>query len=126
MNTDYLEKIEAYLNGEMSPVAKSEFEAALLADEELYNTFKMYRTIEADMRGVEKYKIEDDALKSTLNTLNNKYFAKEAQPAAKVIPLQSTKFLKIFTGIAASVAIVLISYFTFLKPAENMQELADN
>ncbi|RDC61951.1 tetratricopeptide repeat protein [Adhaeribacter pallidiroseus] len=125
MNQDYLEQIEAYLNGEMSPVDQSLFESALASDKELSHTYKMYRTIEADMRGFEKYKLEDDLLKNTLSTLNKEYFKNEPQPATRVIPLYSNRIFKMAAAIAASIIFVLVSYFAFFRPAENMQVLAD-
>ena len=125
MNQDYLEKIEAYLNNEMSPADRSQFEATLTLDKELANTLKMYRTIEADMRGFEKYKLQDKALQATLSTFTKEYFTDEAQSVAKVIPLYSSNIFKIVAGLAASVVIFLVTYFTFLLPAENLPALAD-
>ncbi|QNF35647.1 hypothetical protein HUW51_24140 [Adhaeribacter swui] len=125
MNTDYLEKIEAYLNNEMSPSDKKQFEADLTTDPELQSALQMYRTIDADMRGYEKYKLQNNALKSTLSNLNNKYFENEPQAVAKVVPLYSRNIFKILTAVAASAVLLLVTYFAFFRSTADVQYLAN-
>ncbi len=85
----------------------------------------MYRTIETDMRGLEKYSVQRSALKNTLQSLDKDYFEDESQPVAKIIPLYSNKIFKISASIAASIAIILVAYFSFLQPKQDVQLLAD-
>ncbi len=127
MNAGYYEKIEDYLNGEMSQEEKLHFEAALSSDEELLTAFKVYRTIETDMRILERYSGERNALKNTLQSLDKDFFKEEeSQSEAKIIPLYSSNFFKIAASIAASIAIILVAYFGFLQPKQDIQLLADN
>jgi len=125
MDIGNYEKIEDYLNGKMDAEEKSLFEAALSSDEELLIAFKVYRTIETDMRGLEKISVERSALKDTLDSLDKNYFENDSQPIAKVIPLYSDKIFKITASIAASIAIILVAYFSFFRPNQNIQLLAD-
>lgn len=101
------ERIEEYLQGTLSHEERLRFEADMATSEELSSTFNIYKTIEVEMGGNEKY-IEDEAsLKRTLEGLNTRYFRKDdsdeistgetlAQPIiasrqSPVINIQATK-----------------------------------
>ncbi|QMU29932.1 zf-HC2 domain-containing protein [Adhaeribacter radiodurans] len=123
---DYYEKIADYLDGEMSEEEKVRFIEALASDKELALAFKVYRTIEEEMPLLEKSKVQNEALKSTLQSLNKQYFELETPQPAKVIPLYAGKVFKILATIAASIALVLITYFGFFQPKNNIQVLANS
>src|SRR4051794_13531962 len=74
MQETHFEKIEQYLNGEMSNEDQRHFESALATDEELALAFRMYKAIEKDMRSNYNYEKQDAALKSTLQRFNKSYF----------------------------------------------------
>lgn len=122
---DYYDKIADYLDGEMSEEEKVRFKEALSSDKELAFAFKVYLTIEKEMRVSEKNKVQDNALKSTLHSLNKQYFKFQTPQAAKVIPLYSSTIFKIMATVAASIAIVLVIYFSFFQPENNIQVLAN-
>ncbi|QMU30542.1 tetratricopeptide repeat protein [Adhaeribacter radiodurans] len=126
MNKNDYEKVEEYLNGEMSHQEKLLFEAELSSNEELLSAFKVYQTIETKMRTAEKYRVQENDLKDTLHFLNKEYFTPALQQEAKVVPLYSNTFFKVVTGIAASISIILVAYFSLLQSEENIQLLADS
>ncbi|PSR53575.1 hypothetical protein AHMF7605_08560 [Adhaeribacter arboris] len=125
MDSTYYEQIEDYLNGEMSHEEKAHFEAALSADKELAGTFSVYRTIETEMRGTAKYKMQEKDLRNTLLALNKRYFENEPQPTTKIIPLYSGKIFKTIFAIAATILLLLVTCFYFFKPHNTTQLLAD-
>lgn len=150
MKDDWFEKIEEYLNGRMSSEEKSLFEAELSSNEELITLFKVYRTIETEMRNNEKFSADEKALKKTLNTLNLRYFEGSAEPtsidpdktdtsgtvihptfdrspeAIKKIQFNNKKFNAIVYSIAASIVMIFVAYFAFFSPKKEPQRLAEN
>ena len=145
MPETHFEKIEQYFSGEMNNEDQQLFETALATDEELALTFRMYKSIEADMRNNHNYGKKDAALRGTLKGLNKSYFEQsglsnneksvsrlessqenfhnEQNVAAK----QGTGRSKIISLVAklaaASVILILGWYFLFNPPSAN--SLAD-
>jgi tetratricopeptide (TPR) repeat protein len=87
----------------------------------------VYRTIETEMRQKEKHRDEESALKGSLQTLSARYFnAHQQQHRTKTIPLFPKKRYQITAALAASVVIILVAYFLFFQPHQNVQSLANN
>ncbi|GGB82214.1 tetratricopeptide repeat protein [Dyadobacter sediminis] len=119
METRRFEQFDLYLNGKMSSEERSYFEAELSSDSDLYSTFEIYRTIEVAMREKEKHLINDHALLTSLHTLNERYFKPEMeQPDARIIRFDPGKLARIFSWIAAAIAVIFISY-SVLFPSKN-------
>ncbi len=66
MNVDWFEKIEEYLNGEMSREEQLLFESELATNQELYAAFNIYQEIETEMRTREKYGTQEALLRKSL------------------------------------------------------------
>jgi len=115
MNETDLEKTEQYLNNEMSPAERKEFELQIARDEELRNYIQLYNSIDHTMKA-ENTSPGENELRQTLQQMSKKYFAGEGN-------VKQGSFKK-WMAIAASV-IILVStgiYFLFQnKPtAENL------
>lgn len=125
METRKFEQFDLYLNGKMSSEEKSYFEAELSSDSELYSTFEIYRTIEVTMQEKENHMVNDRALLTSLHALNERYFKPERPlQDARVTPLYSGKLFRMFTLMAAAIAIILISYFVFFPSGDKVKVLA--
>lgn len=77
MNEISFEKIEQYLNGELSREEQLAFESELRTNEELASLMKLYGTIDTEMRNNETYSKNETELKKSLEKLNKIYFQKE-------------------------------------------------
>jgi anti-sigma factor RsiW len=86
MDHSWIEKIDAYLHGTMSPDERAAFEAELAVNEELSSLLEIYRAIENDMSAASKYCEEEDRLRNTLSNLNAAYFSGNAQRPATPLP----------------------------------------
>ena len=76
---NWFEKIDEYLNGELSPDAKLLFQAEMAKDEELSSAVNIYQEIEAEMSKSKKHEEDEIALRKTLEGLNVRYFKNENQ-----------------------------------------------
>src|SRR5689334_15499463 len=83
MHEAWMEKIDNYLNGRMSPEDRSHFESEMAADPELSSTFRIYQVIETEMRAAETYRPQDASLKNVLANLSAAYMDAEAVPAVQ-------------------------------------------
>ncbi|KAA6439387.1 tetratricopeptide repeat protein [Dyadobacter flavalbus] len=127
METHRFEQFDLYLNGKMSSEEKAYFEAELSSDTELYSTFEIYRTVELAMREKEMHLVNHSALLSSLHTLNERYFRPDSQQEEeKGVPLYSGRLARFFTGMAAAVGIILLSYFIFFTSKDSVKTLATN
>ncbi|MEP7255835.1 MAG: hypothetical protein ABI666_08650 [Ferruginibacter sp.] len=113
MNETELEKIEQYLNNEMTPQERTEFELQIASDEALRNYIQLYDTIDKTMK-VENTFPNENELRQTLQQMNRKYFAK----GGKVIQSSFKKWL----AIAASVIIVVTAGIYFLSSNKTSPE----
>src|SRR4051812_2903381 len=77
MNEDLFERIDKYLNGEMSREEQLLFEAEMAANGELASLVNVYRVIDRDMSENQKYDDRELALKKTLKEMNSRYFKDE-------------------------------------------------
>jgi tetratricopeptide (TPR) repeat protein len=126
MDYPWYEKFEEYLSGKMNPEEKLGFEAELSSNHDLATAFRVYRTIETEMRQKEKYRDEEKALKASLQTLNKRYFETEQQrQPPRIIRLYPKKLYQITAALAASIVIILVAYFLFFRPHQDIQNLAD-
>ncbi|MFT3947438.1 MAG: tetratricopeptide repeat protein [Agriterribacter sp.] len=116
-----IELIENYLGGNLPPEESIRFEKELSTDAALNTLFNMYRTIEKDMANAEKYKDQEQALKHTLQNLNNKYFKAEAP----VVQMHKKNNFVRMAMAAAGFALILIAYFAFFQSSNNPVQLAD-
>ncbi|MFT4017534.1 MAG: tetratricopeptide repeat protein [Agriterribacter sp.] len=117
-----IELIENYLSGNLPPEESIRFEKELSTNAELNTLFNMYRTIENDMANAEKYKDQEQALKHTLQNLNNKYFKAEA-PVAQMH--KKNNFVRMAMAAAAGLVLILAAYFAFFQSSNNPVQLAD-
>ena len=77
MNESMFERVERYLNGELSQEERSHFEADLETNKELASMLNLYKAIETEMSNKEKYRVDEATLKNTLKKLNATYFTDE-------------------------------------------------
>jgi tetratricopeptide (TPR) repeat protein len=126
MNEIWLEKFEEYLQNKMKAGDKQEFEAQLASDKDMMEAFSLFKAIETDMRYLSASEEETIALKSTLENLNNKYIKSKATGSAKTVTFGPRKRKLFYTGIAAALVLIIVSYAVFLGsgPAD-MHETAN-
>jgi hypothetical protein len=74
MNEKIFEKIEQYLSNELSYEERLNFESELAVNKEIASMLKLYRSVDTEMRNIEKCTEEEIELKKTLNKLNAIYF----------------------------------------------------
>ena len=112
MKPETIEKIEQYLNDEMSPPERKDFEQQLAADEELRNDLKLYNDINSTMSALPN----EDALRQTLQQMNRRYFAGEA------IVKKGT--FKKWLAIAASlIFIIAVSFYFLMRSTPSAEKL---
>lgn len=141
------EKIEQYLNKELSSEDQQLFEAELKTNKQLAITFDIYKTIETLQHNTQKQTEEEASLKQTLQQLNTAYFkkneayienfiaSKEVLPAyettvknnSKKIINKSIKLIKVvpFISIAAAACVILLVGWFFLFKPITADKLAD-
>ena len=144
MQNNLLNKIEAYLTGEMTPDEKSSFEAEMAANEALSADFRICNAIKTEMLNDETYKDRDEALKKSLDELSSIYFKKAASEEttgpenssnhATVIAVNPKtpvnkrslplwKKLSVAAGIAG---VICLSVVWYLQSTKSKPQLGDN
>lgn len=113
MNEFDYEKIDQYLEGELSGTELQAFESELKINEPLAKEVALYKTIQDDLRNhLSRQQKGASATENTLSQLNNKYFsAEKANTDTKVISIKNKKPLFYMLAVAASIAL-----FFFIKP----------
>jgi len=108
MKPETIETIEQYLNDEMSPQERKDFESRLATDEELRKDLELYNSINTTMSASPN----EDALRKTLEQMNKKYFAGGA-------PVRKIAFRKWLAVAASLIFIIAISlyFLLFNKPS---------
>jgi tetratricopeptide (TPR) repeat protein len=114
MNERWLEKFEDYLQNSLTAEDKQEFEAQLASDHEMDEAFKLYIAIETDMRYLSASEDEASKLRATLKDFNAKHIQTGKEESKKEIPIFSKKQLIFYTGIAATLVLIVVSYAVFL------------
>ncbi len=84
MNEKMFEKIENYLNGPISSDEKKLFELEMSGNEELASAFRLYKSIEEEMRNKEKHGEAAALIKITLDKTRESYFKSELTPNNKL------------------------------------------
>ena len=106
MNPEIIDKIEQYLNDEMQPQERTDFERELQNDEELKNNFDLYKSINNTMKAEEVIEDENELAK-TLQQLNRKYIL----PGSRVKQGNFRKWM----AAAAAVLILVFGSIYFLS-----------
>ena len=102
MKPETIEKIEQYLNDEMSPEEQIDFELQLVTDEELRQTFELYNSIDKTMSASPN----ENELGQTLQQMNEKYFDEGG--------IVKKGSLKKWLAIAASLIFIIALSFYFI------------
>src|SRR5882762_6200458 len=102
MATYTTEFIARYLDNELSPQERQQFEADLQKDASLAAEVAMYKEAIASLQQRLPQDDTKAALRNNLQQLNKQHFTSTAKPAAKVV-----LFRKYFTGMAAAAAVIL-------------------
>ncbi|MEO7308016.1 MAG: tetratricopeptide repeat protein [Ferruginibacter sp.] len=112
MSPEIIDKIEQYLNDEMQPQERKDFEWQLENDEELKNDFQLYNSINNTMKA-EEVSEDEHELAKTLQQLNRKY----------ILPghVKQGNFKK-WLAAAAAVLIILIGTVYVLTNKETSPE----
>jgi len=110
MRPELTEKIERYLNNEMQPQERNDFELQLSSDEELRNSFELYRSIDTTMNATAKEK----ELRQSLQQMNRKYFAEAGN-------VKQGRFKK-WLAAAAAVLVIVFGAVYFLSSGKPSAE----
>lgn len=126
MNDAWYDKIDRYLNGEMSSDEKQQLESELAVNKELENAFNLYKTVETTIRIKQQYGAGANALKTTLQQAyaSETYDAPAEPPVARVVSLKKKSTLRIAVSVAASVLIVVFGYYIFSNRTPDLRQLA--
>ena len=104
MNEEVYIGFESYLNNEMPPEEKKQFEDRLKTDIEFRKSFALYK--ETTQFLSHKFSAETTDFKQNLESISKGYFKENAQEQTKVIV-----FKPWYYAVAASVAVVLGTWF---------------
>lgn len=88
MTVNWFEKIEEYLNGEMTREELSLFQAQMSKDEELSSAVNMYRVINAEMSQHEQCDDAEISLRKTLKELSSRYIKRETNEELPAVEKQ--------------------------------------
>ncbi len=106
---DNYEKIEAYLQGELSDAERVQFQQELDADEALMAQFKTYQLADGYLQNEQRINKGEAALRNSINEIITQQKATELQPAK----LLTIKKRWLYTAVAAAACIAL---FIILQP----------
>jgi predicted Zn-dependent protease len=104
MNEEVYIGFESYLNNEMPPEEKEQFEDKLKTDSEFSKSFALYKETTQFLN--HKFATETLDFKQNLQSISKDYFAENQQEQAKVIV-----FKPWYYAVAASVAVLLGTWF---------------
>ena len=93
MTMNWFEKIEEFLNGDMSREELLLFQAQMAKDEELSSAVNMYRVINAEMSQREQCDDAEISLRKTLKELNSRYIKRETNEELPAVEKQSATVL---------------------------------
>ena len=109
MNEDVYISFESYLNNEMSPQDRLDFESRLQEDSQLKEIFELYKETTAFLEN--KFSPETIDFKSNLESISKDYFSEDQEEKPKVISIRPWHY-----AVAASVAILFGAWFFMQNP----------
>lgn len=112
MNEELYISFENYLQNGMTVEEKAEFEERLKDDKDFSGQFEAYK--EATLHLEHKFSEETVAFKQNLSKISNAYFADKGKQKGRVI-----SFRPWYYGVAASIAIVLGTWFSMQNSSPN-------
>jgi cytochrome c-type biogenesis protein CcmH/NrfG len=112
MKPETIETIEQYINDEMSPTEREDFELRLAADEELRTDLELYNSINTTMSASPN----EDELRKTLQQMNKKYFVGETA-------IKKGSFKKWLAVAASLVFIIAVSFYFLLANKPSAEKL---
>ncbi|MEM9823469.1 MAG: hypothetical protein AAF985_20465, partial [Bacteroidota bacterium] len=108
------EKIERYLNGQMSDAEMERFEQSMGKDAALRNDVQLHRDLAQTLKGDQVHR-----LRATLKEVDQKWTHAPAKKEGKVRLLRPITWL----AIAATMALLVVSYFVFQPARPSHQDL---
>jgi predicted Zn-dependent protease len=112
MKAEIIEKIEQYLNDEMPPQQRKDFEGQLSTDNELSNEFELYNSINKTMSASPN----ENELRRTLQQMNQKYFAAGGR-------VKQGSFKKWLAVAASLIFIIALSFYFILQSKPSAEKL---
>ncbi len=112
MKPETIAIIEQYLNDEMTPQERKNFEQQLSADEHLRNDFELYNNINATMSASPN----ENELRQTLQQMNEKYFTSDAV-------VKKGSFKKWLAVAASLIFIIAVSFYFLMKNTPSAEKL---
>lgn len=129
MDQNIIDRIDAYLNDEMSEGERAIFEADLENNPELKKQYDLYREVDNSMSHL--FSKNTKALEETLTNLSEKY-SKEAPLNSdfqtndpKIKQIDKPNYFRLISALAAMFIMILAAYFLFFSTADS-QDLAQN
>ncbi|TVP52814.1 MAG: tetratricopeptide repeat protein [Mongoliibacter sp.] len=122
MDIKLIERIEAYLQGDMTSEEVKTFEDQISFDSELREQLMLYKEIEFSMRQINS--IQEKDLNETLSNLNKKYIkevhleVQKEDTEPKAIPRDKPNYFRLFSALAAIFIMILAAYFLLFRAAD--------
>lgn len=122
MDIKLIERIEAYLQGDMTTEEVKTFEDQISFDSELREQLMLYKEIEFSMRQINS--IQEKDLNETLSNLNKKYIkeghleVQKEDTEPKAIPRDKPNYFRLFSALAAIFIMILAAYFLLFRAAD--------
>ncbi|MBW3468499.1 hypothetical protein [Arthrospiribacter ruber] len=128
MDQSMIDKIDAYVNGEMTEKERVVFEAELESNPELKESFELYREIDKSMTHL--FSRETKELEDTLGHLRKKYIKEvplqgEQTPKEGVVRhLEKPNYVRLFLALAAMFIMIMAAYFLLFQSTSDHQDMA--
>lgn len=121
MNDEIFEKIEQYLNGEMSADEQKQFELELDSNPDMASTLEIYRSIENKVPLYETQKGKEAELKNSIKKLNNTFFREKNSANKNLLPLRTNTIAtwKLLLAAACATGVIVISVMWMKQGKEN-------
>lgn len=123
-----IDRIDAYVNGEMTEEERVVFEAALESNPELKENFELYREIDKSMMHL--FSKETKELEGTLGHLKKKYIKEvplqgEQTPKEGVVrQLEKPNYVRLFLALAAMFVMIMAAYFLLFQSITDHENMA--
>ncbi len=116
MEDDVFEKMEAFINNEMTVEEKQRFENELANDDKLAQRFQLYKKIQDTLSASQLNKENETSLQQTIVQVNNEH----ASRPAKVVTFSKANR---WYAVAAAVLAVIVSVYLFNNDKKSNTEL---